>query len=153
MLVLNLAGGTALKTCARCRQSKPLAEFFRGGRARPGPGSYCKGCVAERRRERRAADPVLAASDARKKREYWYERTYGLSMVDATALVDAADGRCQICRIVFDETIDGALQIDHNHVTGAVRGVLCRRCNTGLGMFVDDPARLQAAIAYLGAKR
>jgi hypothetical protein len=43
------------------------------------------------------------------------------------------------------------LQVDHNHITGKVRGVLCRACNTGIGNFKENPELLQKAIAYLEA--
>ncbi len=41
------------------------------------------------------------------------------------------------------------LSVDHDHVTGAVRGLLCRRCNTGLGNFDDNIKIVQSALTYL----
>lgn len=55
------------------------------------------------------------------------------------------EGVCQICL-----TTEERLHLDHCHVTGDLRGYLCRACNHGLGNFQDDPKLLRAAIAYLG---
>ena len=57
----------------------------------------------------------------------------------------AQDGKCAICRQVCIK----ALAVDHCHKTGKIRGLLCMRCNTALGMFKDDPALLLKAIEYL----
>ncbi len=62
-----------------------------------------------------------------------------------TALLAMHNGCCAICREPFTKIP----RIDHDHETGAVRGLLCQLCNTGLGMFQDSPRLLAAAIIYL----
>jgi hypothetical protein len=77
------------------------------------------------------------------------------------ALVKRANGRCQICGRRGAEVGHGKLVLDHRHeccgpknaCQACVRGLLCRSCNAGLGMFGEDPARLRAAIAYLAIDR
>lgn len=120
------------------------------------------------RREARRADPELAAADrayqARYRREHRVERAakdkafarrHGLRirlqrkglpvvLADRVAAVTA----CEIC----GGPPDGAwkkLNIDHCHVTGTFRGVLCSCCNNGLGLFKDRIDVLQSAIRYL----
>lgn len=58
-------------------------------------------------------------------------------------LLAQSDGRCQMCG---DEA---KLCVDHDHTSGRVRGLLCHRCNIGLGYFGDDITRLEGAIEYL----
>ncbi len=73
--------------------------------------------------------------------------------VDYDAMADAQDHKCAICG--EPESVLGRsgkrrkLAVDHCHSTETVRGLLCMSCNTGLGGFRDDPARLRAAITYL----
>lgn len=64
-----------------------------------------------------------------------------------TELYLAQGGCCWICEKVLAKEAAGPL--DHDHKTGRVRGLLCSRCNTGLGLFKDDPALLERAILYL----
>ena len=55
--------------------------------------------------------------------------------------------RCLICQ---ERAPAGSrLVVDHNHDTGVVRGLLCSRCNTGIGLLGEDPARIIAAAMYL----
>ena len=72
-------------------------------------------------------------------------RAYGLSPEEYIQRLDEQDNSCDICREPFDKTP----HIDHDHATGEPRGLLCLKCNTGLGMFGDDSALLLAGGAYL----
>ncbi len=76
------------------------------------------------------------------------ERTYG---TDGEALFLGQDGKCAICRIPMlrQNKHRRAAHLDHDHATGKVRGWLCHRCNTGLGLFSDSAALLGSALRYL----
>lgn len=69
---------------------------------------------------------------------------YGISLIDYEELFNKQNGLCKICGK------EKELHVDHSHKTGEVRGLLCHRCNNGLGCFDDSPALIQSAIAYLG---
>lgn len=60
------------------------------------------------------------------------------------ALLEMQDGRCAICGDVLVDP-----NTDHCHKDGEVRGLLCQRCNCGLGLLRDDPEILESAIKYL----
>jgi hypothetical protein len=70
-------------------------------------------------------------------------KKWKLSVADYQKLQDNQRYGCAICGSLFDEVID------HDHITGKIRGLLCRSCNVGLGFFKDDTERLQNAIDYL----
>jgi hypothetical protein len=77
---------------------------------------------------------------------------HGLTLDDHNALLASQNGGCAIC----GSTVPGGkgdFHIDHCHETGTVRGLLCHSCNTGLGLFLDEPARLRDAALYVEAHR
>jgi len=69
---------------------------------------------------------------------------YKLSKEEYYSLIEKANGSCQICGLIPKQ-----LHVDHDHETGRVRGLLCRKCNTGLGKFGDSETLLYKAIEYL----
>lgn len=70
---------------------------------------------------------------------------FGATPESLAALSDAQGNACAICRVPFDNT----QVVDHNHVTGKVRGLLCNACNLGLGQFRDSSRLLVLAREYL----
>lgn len=78
---------------------------------------------------------------------YGVMRTYNVSLDDAGMLVSLRDGLgawCDICR-----TTNGPFVIDHNHTTGKIRGLLCRRCNTAIGYLEESDLAAANLIKYL----
>lgn len=91
--------------------------------------------------------------------EYWKRKQrrdqlaqYGwdLEMYDVT--YRAVEGRCPICLNTFPPEGRNGLVIDHCHKTGKVRGLLCMRCNAGLGNFNDDPEVVTRALLWLNPR-
>lgn len=74
-------------------------------------------------------------------------RQYGLSPGDYERLYDAQGGRCALCRWATGAT--RRLSVDHDHLTGEVRGLLCRPCNDLLGRIRDEMAYFLRGIEYL----
>ena len=86
------------------------------------------------------------------RRKEQLKRLYGLTPEAYTALLEAQDFSCKICRATrAREGGSGywSFSVDHCHKTGRVRGLLCRKCNTLLGAVNDNPTILLKAIQYL----
>lgn len=95
------------------------------------------------------ASNALYCSEACKIRSRRHE-AYGLTKQELDMLL-AQHEQCAICHT--DQWTAKGPQVDHDHATGRVRGVLCSNCNQGLGRFKDDPALLRVAIRYLEGAR
>jgi hypothetical protein len=76
---------------------------------------------------------------------------YGVDVNDFAARARAQNMRCAICGDEPPSPLHGGLCLDHCHTSLGVRGLLCRQCNSGLGMFRDRPDLMLRAIAYLEA--
>ena len=77
----------------------------------------------------------------------YLQKTYGITTDDYNRMLTEQNNTCAICG---DECVSGKkLAVDHNHDTGAVRGLLCCKCNRGLGIFNDQLDLLRSAVLYL----
>jgi Recombination endonuclease VII len=98
------------------------------------PGQITRESAANKQRQRNAKDLRL-------------RRLYGISLDDYDNMLDDQGGRCAIC---LCRPRTRPLAVDHDHVTGRVRGLLCSRCNHGLLHFAqEDVTILRRAIEYL----
>lgn len=85
---------------------------------------------------------------AAKKREWHLKTTFGISVDDYNRMFDEQNGCCNIC-LKHQITFKIRLAVDHDHVTGKIRGLLCEACNTSLGKFEDSIDNLERALQYL----
>jgi hypothetical protein len=134
------------------------------------PEAYRKRAKAwrEKNPERAAeADRAYRAKNREKlvatsQRHYWDNRDHhleqswlrrlkakGLTPDQYAALLEAQGHRCAICLAVEPMRGRRRMYVDHDHQTGLVRGLLCQRCNTAIGLMRDDPQLLTSAADYL----
>ena len=100
-------------------------------------------CYAARHKER------LREYHREYRRKTWRKYVYGLSNEQYEEMLSAQSGVCAICEKGCPT--GKSLAVDHDHLSGRIRGLLCADCNGALGHFKDDPALLRRAIVYLGA--
>lgn len=145
---------TGRSRCTKCEQVKALAEF-NFSQQRQQYLIYCKACLVAKNRasfQRNGRRPTPERSEYlrrwyhEKGRARFLERKYGITDEAYTALLEE---QCQRCAICLGTDSNMKLSVDHDHQTGAVRGLLCRACNMGVGIFNEDPAALRRAADYL----
>lgn len=112
----------------------------------------------------RRKDPVYRENEGDKDRDRHLRKKYGIGIDDINLLREEQGYCCKLCgrheseirpkkrTRIKGRAID-SLVVDHCHDTGAIRGLVCTKCNNGLGAFRDDPALLRKGILYLEEAR
>ncbi len=117
------------KWCPRCQQYRAFERFTPRRSSKDGMAGYCMTCASE---------GAL---------EYRLKRVFNLTIADYDTMLEAQNGRCAICQ---RKPQARRLAVDHNHKTGAVRGLLCTRCNHKLlGASNESSEILRRAADYL----
>ncbi len=137
------------RTCNKCGVEKDLETcFYKTGRKsdkNPNNRHYtCKECTKARLK-------VSESQSPERKRELHLRRKYDLSLEEYDQMVQLQGGTCALC----PATTPGGKHnndnwfIDHDHVTGKVRELLCFDCNIVLGIIKDSPEHLGRMITYI----
>ena len=121
--------------CKDCDSVKPMSEFYNT------PSPYCK----KHQNERTRKAPNYKANVRKSK----LKNTFGITPEEYDKMAKAQNYLCGIC--LQPETSKGKenLAVDHDHITGFVRGLLCHNCNTAIGKLKDDVQLLKSAIFYI----
>jgi hypothetical protein len=155
-----------VKTCTACKLPFSLEQFNKDRKRKDGLQPRCKKChsaavVTSQRNQResyRARQREWYEKNRERVTEYHRGRhllqTYGMTPTQYGQILESQGGVCAICRQP-ETKCDGRTglvhnyHVDHDHISGQVRGLLCNDCNTGLGSFGDDPELLIEAASYL----
>ena len=123
-----------MRTCKTCKQEKDDHNFYTTTSKSTGRECFdtlCIKCRNVKHKERRS-DTQL-------------EYQYSITKAQWELILKMQDNKCKICRKEFDGKID----VDHDHKTMVVRGLLCPECNRALGLLNDDPERMEDAADYV----
>jgi len=142
-----------LRKCKKCGIEANTAEeldFFPvDTSSKHGRRNKCKKCFREGRQEySRNYSREWFRRNPDKSRNSMLKQYYGITLDDYDKMLFAQEGECAVCNRHHTES-KKPLYVDHCHTTGAVRGLLCHTCNSGIGMLNDDLDMLYSACEYL----
>jgi len=146
----------AIKLCCKCKIEKPTVDFCKNKTKKDGINSRCRLCASKQTLLSRQLHPERVSEqwkryqkanpEALKSRKL--KNRYGIDLVEYNRMFLSQEGCCLICE-VHQSKLNKKLSVDHCHNTGRVRGLLCYKCNTIIGLANDNTKTLQSAINYL----
>lgn len=114
------------KKCSVCNELKLTSDFYENKKNKTGYNACCKFC------------------DRKRKLKY----TLGISVQEFNDLIIKQNNKCCICNKELIHS-KNKTHVDHDHLTGKIRGVLCISCNLVIGHAKDSVETLESAIKYL----
>lgn len=131
-----------MKKCCKCKKYKNHSKFSLNRLKKDGLQNSCKLCAKKY--------PRTITSVRHHEKNLL--KLYGITTEQYNRFMILQQNRCKICKMPETVIKHGEtcfLSVDHDHKTGRVRGLLCSKCNTGLGFFGDDVLNLQNAAQYI----
>lgn len=152
--------GSTTKACSSCGTSKPLDEFHSHRGRKDGRQSRCKPCANEEGRawnaknhgRRKAIHAAWRAANPEKIKDQGLRRLYGITLEKYNHLLLAQSGLCAICGTDSPGGQKKVFNVEHDHKTGRVRGLLCWDCNTAIGKLGDTYEGVMRAAEYLACE-
>ena len=132
-----------MKKCRVCHEIKEETDFYKCKRKGGNPEARhteCKECAKTR---------IKATRNPDRARDTHLRRNYGITLADFNRMVLKQSSKCACCGTDKPGGKHNQWCVDHDHITGAVRELLCKDCNIVLGLVEDSPEHLQRLIHYL----
>lgn len=148
-----------MKTCTNCKEQFDTGGFHKDANRKDGLATWCKKCATQSARRYYRDGPISQALNRKRSKIPLEERDrrnrivtsrlmmrkkYGITFEQYEVMYAEQQGKCLICLKHKDR-----LAVDHCHSSGTVRGLLCRVCNSGIGLLKDDPVLVARALDYL----
>lgn len=134
------------KICSKCGLEKDLISFFKHKISKDGHTARCKECIKDYNK--------INAPRIKERKKFWRDNNkeklnsrslfnrYKITQEQYNELYNRQNGRCSICNKEETNKHQNGnikkLSVDHNHITGKIRGLLCWRCNLVLGKINED---------------
>lgn len=132
-----------MKQCNKCKVEKKL-EDFSVNKTKPSGRNYtCKECMSIKAAQYRRDNPELHRLKDRKAR---WKSNYGITPEDYDQMLESQGNSCLTCQVHITQYFKDYFDVDHNHTTGRVRGLLCHNCNTSLGKLKENKETLRKMI-------
>lgn len=131
-----------MKTCTRCNKRKSKEEFVKLSNSKDGYRNLCKVCHSKNMTSYSKIHPEKAKA-------VYLKSKYNLTLEEYNTILKKQNNSCSICKIDFKTIKLKHIHIDHCHITGKVRGILCHSCNTALGLIKDNKETLLQMVKYL----
>ena len=147
-----------MKTCTFCKQLRNLSAFNREPKGRFGVKSVCKLCEKEYRKTHKKQHNESLMSwrlrNPEKSKSIELKRKYGITLDGYNCILRNQNYVCAICKRPeksrdYRKNKVRDLSVDHCHITGRIRGLLCFDCNTALGKFNENVEIVALACEYL----
>ena len=143
-----------MKACTKCGEVKDLTLFYRDARKLDGRQAQCKSCADIANKHYYYKDGLKTNTRQLSLKKTQLKRLYGCTIEDVYTMHKQQNGKCAICDkeiIVIGNSLTKyqVACVDHNHVTGKIRGLLCNTCNRGLGFFKDSTEIVRKAFMYM----
>ena len=144
LLSITPKDGIEMKLCRKCNNLLNTDSFWKNKNCSDGLQPYCKSCHYGAVKKNLEGPNRKKYLDLRKNRHL--VKTHGITLEDYNKKLKSQGGVCAIC---FEPPKERALAVDHNHVTGNNRGLLCGNCNRAIGLLKDNPTIARSAADYL----
>lgn len=148
------------RICKRCGTERPITDFHIVKECLEGRRPVCKFCIRKQQKKnyktnikfRRAKQRKWHTDNPRASKGSKLKSTYGITIEQYDIMFGVQGGVCSICgcpEIVKRNHKIKNLAVDHNHITGKIRGLLCQKCNQALGLLNENPVIIKNLLEYI----